>query len=50
MGQGVARKNDHEGMGLIFDAFGALLYNLFAKWVGGIEVHVQAAPAFPAFL
>jgi len=25
-------------MGFIFGAIGALLYNLFAKWVGGIEL------------
>ena len=34
------------GMGFIMGALGALLYNLFAKWVGGIEVQVQTAPAF----
>ncbi|MGA8150209.1 MAG: hypothetical protein WB952_04615 [Terriglobales bacterium] len=34
------------GMGFIFGAIGALLYNLFAKWVGGIEVQVQISPVF----
>jgi hypothetical protein len=29
-------------MGFILGALSAFLYNLFAKWVGGIEVQVQA--------
>jgi len=29
-------------MGFILGAMSAFLYNLFAKWVGGIEVQVQA--------
>jgi hypothetical protein len=39
-------------MGFIAGAIGALLYNLFAKWTGGIELQLQAPPvAFqaPAF-
>ena len=31
-------------MGFIFGALGALLYNLFAKWIGGLELEL-AAPA-----
>jgi hypothetical protein len=34
------------GMGFVMGAISALLYNLFAKWVGGIEVQVDAEPAF----
>jgi len=30
-------------MGFIMGAIGAALYNLFAKWIGGIEVQVQSA-------
>ena|SRR5882672_1011287 len=30
-------------MGFVFGAIGALLYNLFAKWVGGIEIQLQAS-------
>lgn len=33
-------------MGFIMGAISGALYNLFAKWVGGIEVNV--APASPA--
>lgn len=29
-------------MGFIMGAIGAALYNLFAKWIGGIEVQVQS--------
>jgi hypothetical protein len=28
-------------MGFIFGALGALIYNLVAKWIGGIEVEVE---------
>jgi hypothetical protein len=28
-------------MGFLVGALGAFLYNLFAKWIGGIEVQVQ---------
>jgi hypothetical protein len=28
-------------MGFVIGAIGALLYNLFARWVGGIEVQLQ---------
>jgi hypothetical protein len=34
-------------MGFIFGAIGAALYNLMAKWVGGIEVNVAAASPVP---
>ena len=33
------------GLGFVMGAISALLYNLFAKWVGGIEVRVDAEPA-----
>ncbi|MFZ0287405.1 MAG: hypothetical protein WAL32_19420 [Terriglobales bacterium] len=32
-------------MGFIMGAIGAALYNLFAKWIGGIEVQVESATA-----
>jgi hypothetical protein len=36
-------------MGFIMGAIGAALYNLFAKWIGGIEVQVQSdTPQLPA--
>jgi hypothetical protein len=36
-------------LGFIMGAIGAALYNLFAKWIGGIEVQVQSAtPQLPA--
>lgn len=35
----------YAALGFITGAIGALLYNLFAKWVGGIEVEVGASPA-----
>jgi len=28
-------------MGFLFGALGALIYNLVAKWIGGIEVEVE---------
>src|ERR1700758_606515 len=31
--------------GFIFGALGAFLYNLLAKWLGGIEVRIQPAAA-----
>jgi hypothetical protein len=31
-------------MGFVMGAIGALLYNLFAKWIGGIEVQVELRP------
>jgi hypothetical protein len=33
------------GMGFVMGAISAFLYNLFAKWVGGIELQVDAGPA-----
>jgi hypothetical protein len=30
--------------GFVFGAIGAFLYNLMAKWLGGIEVQVQPVP------
>ena len=35
-------------MGFITGALGALLYNLFAKWVGGFELELQAKPPYAA--
>jgi hypothetical protein len=36
-------------LGFIMGAIGAALYNLFAKWIGGIELQVQSAsPQLPA--
>ncbi|MGO9124746.1 MAG: hypothetical protein ACLP6G_07630 [Terriglobales bacterium] len=36
-------------MGFIMGAIGAALYNLFAKWIGGIELQVQSpVPQLPA--
>ena len=32
-------------IGFVTGALSAFLYNLFAKWVGGIEVQVQAVDA-----
>jgi hypothetical protein len=29
-------------VGFVAGAIGALLYNLFARWIGGVEVEVQA--------
>ncbi|MGA9979354.1 MAG: hypothetical protein WBQ08_12085 [Candidatus Sulfotelmatobacter sp.] len=34
-------------VGFIGGAIGALLYNLFAKWVGGFEVEVELRPTTP---
>lgn len=34
-------------LGFIAGAIGALLYNLFAKWVGGFEVEVELRQATP---
>jgi hypothetical protein len=31
-------------MGFVTGALGAFLYNLFAKWVGGFELEVEARP------
>ena len=31
----------YAAMGFIFGALGALIYNLVAKWIGGIEVEVE---------
>ena len=30
-------------LGFIFGALGAFLYNVMAKWIGGIEVQVETA-------
>lgn len=35
-------------LGFVAGAIGALLYNLFAKWVGGFEVEVELRPTTPA--
>jgi hypothetical protein len=34
-------------IGFIGGAIGALLYNLFSKWVGGFEVEVELRPTTP---
>jgi len=34
-------------MGFLIGAVGALLYNLIATWVGGIEMEVEVSPASP---
>jgi hypothetical protein len=31
----------YAAMGFVFGALGALIYNLMAKWLGGIEVEVE---------
>ena len=31
----------YAAMGFVFGAIGALIYNLVAKWIGGIEVEVE---------
>ena len=31
-------------MGFVGGAIGALIYNLFAKWVGGIELEMELRP------
>ena len=31
----------YAALGFVFGAFGALIYNLVAKWIGGIEVEVE---------
>jgi hypothetical protein len=33
-------------IGFVSGALGALLYNLFAKWVGGFELEMEVRPAF----
>jgi hypothetical protein len=33
-------------MGFISGLIGALLYNLFARWVGGFELELETRPAF----
>jgi hypothetical protein len=34
-------------MGFVAGAIGTLLYNVFAKWVGGFELEVEARPVTP---
>ena len=36
----------YAGLGFIAGLIGALLYNLFARWVGGFELELEARPAF----
>ena len=31
----------YAAMGFVFGALGALIYNIVAKWVGGIEVEIE---------
>jgi hypothetical protein len=35
-------------LGFIAGLIGALLYNLFARWVGGFELELEARPGFAA--
>jgi hypothetical protein len=35
------------GMGFVFGALGALLYNVLARWVGGFEVELDVQPKGP---
>jgi hypothetical protein len=35
------------GMGFVMGAIGALLYNVFAKWVGGFELEIGLQPSGP---
>lgn len=35
-------------MGFVFGALGAFVYNLMAKWIGGIEVQVQPSTPQPS--
>jgi hypothetical protein len=38
-------------MGFVFGALGAFLYNLMAKWMGGIQLELQAvAPVAVSFV
>jgi hypothetical protein len=32
------------GMGFVIGAIGALIYNLVAKWVGGVELEIEVRP------
>ncbi len=34
-------------MGFVFGAIGAWIYNLVAKWLGGIEIQLEPVPAVP---
>ena len=34
-------------MGFVFGAIGAWIYNLVAKWLGGIEIELEPVPAVP---
>ena len=38
------------GLGFVMGAIMAFLYNLVAKWLGGIEVQVQAPPTMASSL
>jgi hypothetical protein len=35
-------------IGFLVGVVGALLYNLFASWVGGVEVELEVKPAYTA--
>lgn len=41
IGFAIAAPFFYAAMGFITGAFGALLYNFLAKWIGGIEVEVE---------
>jgi hypothetical protein len=34
-------------MGFVFGVIGAAIYNLIARWIGGIEVEVEDVPGTP---
>lgn len=36
------------GMGFVFGAIGALIYNLVAKWIGGLELELEVRPSAPS--
>jgi len=41
IGMGVFMPIIYGAMGFIFGVIGAALYNLVARWIGGIEVEVE---------
>jgi hypothetical protein len=41
LGFAVAAPFFYGAMGFVFGALGALVYNVIAKWIGGIEVEVE---------
>jgi hypothetical protein len=37
----------YAGIGFVFGAIGAWIYNLIAKWLGGIEIELEPPAAHP---